>query len=466
LKSTFKCNLGKLLAVVMTLMMTITSISFAAPNENASTAFDKKILSRIDSERASKHISYLTETIGPRVAGTQEERQAAEYIQKELQSYGYKAYIQEFAINNVVSNLAINSLDNKIFRANTATGSGYTTASGVTAKIVNCGLGNSPDEFPAEVMGNIALVQRGVQSFAIKAENAVNAGAAAVIIYNNAPGTLNPTLGTYVSPVPVLAITLADGASLVKEIESKEQTATIKAQHLTKSWNVIAERESKNQNKAADQIVYVTAHYDSVPFAPGANDNASGTAMLLEFARILKAYPTDKEVRFIACGAEEIGLVGSTYYVNQLSADEVSRSVANFNMDMIATSYEPCDILYADTVSGQPNLVTEKAVASGARLGNNITELGRGSSSDHAPFGRAGIAAACFIWGDANGNLEPWYHQPEDTIAINISLDRLQQAGEIVGSALYDVIRTATPNLENSVVRKPVIESYDFGATE
>lgn len=102
------------------------------------------------------------------------------------------------------------------------------------------------------------------------------------------------------------------------------------------------------------------------------------------------------------------------------------------------------------------------------RLGNNILEVGRGSSSDHAPFGQKGIAAACFIWGDERGNLEPWYHQPEDTIEINISKDRIQQAGEMIGAALYDVIRKDTPNLEKSAIRKvgEETETYDFGIKE
>lgn len=65
--------------------------------------------------------------------------------------------------------------------------------------------------------------------------------------------------------------------------------------------------------------MYVTAHYDSVPFSPGANDNGSGTSVMLEMARVLKSVPSDKEIRFIAFGAEELGLLGSSHYVDHLS---------------------------------------------------------------------------------------------------------------------------------------------------
>ncbi len=456
----------RVISLILVFVMIFTMTSFAAPNTNASTAFDQKVLARIDARKALEHVRYLSQTIGPRVAGTQEEREAANYIKNQFEKLGYDVKVQTFGIENVVSELTVDVFEDRIFRVNTATGSGYTDIDGITGVLVDCGLGASASDFPDAVRGKIAFVQRGSVSFAIKAENAVNAGAKGVIMYNNAPGSLNPTLGEYASPIPYLSILLSDGQEILEEMKNRDVTVAIKAELMTESQNVIATRKPNKSDNAG--IIYITAHYDSVPYAPGANDNASGTAMMLEFAKILKAYPIDKEIRFIACGAEEIGLDGSYYYVGNLSQNELNRSVANFNMDMIATSYGPCNILYADTTDGQPNLVTEASAASGIRLGNNILEVGRGSSSDHAPFGQKGIPAACFIWGDEDGNLEPWYHQPEDTIKINISLDRLQQAGEMVGAALYDVIRVQTPNLQNSVIRRVGEDTkiYSFGISE
>jgi len=80
-----------------------------------------------------------------------------------------------------------------------------------------------------------------------------------------------------------------------------------------KSKNIIASR-TPNKGENHD-IVHVSAHFDSVPFAPGASDNASGTAVALQIAKVLKSYPIDKEIRFVFVGAEEIGLLGSKYYV-------------------------------------------------------------------------------------------------------------------------------------------------------
>lgn len=456
---------SRILAFILVFLLVATSITFAAPSENGNMAFDKKVLARIDAEKALQHIKYLSQTIGPRVAGTKEERQAAQYIKSQLDKLGYNTQTQEFDIRNIVPQVIIDSMNNQTVKANAAIGSGYTDGAGITSELVNCGLGATMQDFPADVAGKIAFVQRGSVSFAIKAENAVNAGAIGVLMYNNISGSLNPTLGTYESPIPYVSISLENGKAIVAEMTNAPVVVTIKAELFTKSQNIIATRQPKKVKDAG--IVYVTAHYDSVPYAPGANDNASGTAMLLEFAKILKAYPIDMEVRFIACGAEEIGLDGSYYYVSQLSEDEINRSVANFNMDMIATSAEACNILYMDTVSGEENFMTDIAIAAGARIGNNILAVGKGQSSDHRYFGEAGIPAGCFIWGDEEGNLEEWYHTPNDTIARNISLERLQSAAEVVGSALYDVIRKQTPNLEKRNTGNTNIEkNFMYGFEE
>lgn len=453
---------GRMLVITLALMLVFTSISFAAPNENAATAFDKKVLTRIDAERALEHIRYLSEEIGPRVATTEEEREAAEYIKSKFEEYGYDPMIQEFSYETTQSQVIINSLDNKELKSYGAEGNNFTGYTSFTGNLVDCGLGLTADEFPSEVEGQIALIRRGSTSdiigyFSLKAANAVEAGAKAILLYSDERAPVSPWLGDAVVDIPVAMVSNADGVELLEEMNNLEEgqyiQATVKVERVSvQSQNVIAAREPENKENKG--IVYVTAHYDSVSGAPGANDNASGTAMMLEFARILKAYPIDKEVRFIACGAEEVGLEGSYYYARQLTDEEIERSIANFNMDMIATSAEECNVLYADTVDGEENIVTEYSTAAGARIGVNVLETAKGSSSDHASFAYFGIPAACFIWGDEEGYLEKWYHTPNDTISMNISLEKLQTAGEIIGSALYDVLRAATPNLEKSSVIK------------
>ncbi|SDI71458.1 M28 family peptidase [Natribacillus halophilus] len=210
------------------------------------------------------------------------------------------------------------------------------------------------------------------------------------------------------------------------------------------SQNVIAVREAEGVEDP--EIVYLTAHYDSVPESPGANDNASGTASLLEHARVMQDMPTDKEIRFVALGAEEIGLVGSDEYVDELSEDEIDRSEATYNLDMVGTDWDPASQLHISTVDGESNTVWETADAAAENVGFDedewtLHQLGR---SDHVPFHEAGIDAALFIWMEPDtepggADLEPWYHTPEDTID-KVSPEKIQQVGDLIDEAVSDLV--------------------------
>lgn len=84
---------------------------------------------------------------------------------------------------------------------------------------------------------------------------------------------------------------------------------------------------------AAAKVVVADAHYDSVSNAPGADDNGSGTVGVMELARLLSRYPTQKSLRFIGFDLEEAGLIGSTRYVSTgIPTGESIEGVFNFEM--------------------------------------------------------------------------------------------------------------------------------------
>lgn len=420
----------------------IESAEAAPKKENPSVkAYDQKIIARVSSERIFEDVRYLSETIGPRVTGTKEEQQAAEFIKERLQSYGYEVETQEFSIpDRMIGNLKTS--DNSEVLINIPAGSAVTPAEGITNELFDAQLGRTTD-FTSEAAGKIALISRGEITFKEKVDNAVAAGALGVLIYDNIdqPGPLNPSIGGD-APVPVGGISKASGLALLNDVALQGKTVTLVVEKLESatSKNIIATRVPKKGNN--HDIVHVSAHFDSVPFAPGASDNASGTSVALELARILKSYPIDKELRFVFVGAEEIGLVGSEYYVSQLSQDEIKRSIANFNMDMVGTSWENATAIYMNTLDGQANIVTETAVAAAERIGtpSELVLYQRGAS-DHVSFHDAGIPAVNFIRREpGTANLEPYYHTPLDTIE-HISPERLKEAGDLVGSSVYNLIR-------------------------
>src|SRR5690606_28644690 len=84
-------------------------------------------------------------------------------------------------------------------------------------------------------------------------------------------------------------------------------------------------------------VVMVGAHLDSVAEGPGINDNGTGSAAVLEIAKQMRKVKPKNKVRFALWGAEESGLVGSDYYVANLSEAERAKIALYLNFDMIGS---------------------------------------------------------------------------------------------------------------------------------
>jgi aminopeptidase YwaD len=324
----------------------------------------------------------------------------------------------------------------------------------------------SPDDFPSEAAGRIVLLAKEAGLlYRTQVANAEAAGAIGVILFNsirfpgNYGGTWRPNIEA--TDMPVLAATWNQGEWLEEMLRAQGAVSLrLQTKHYEnlESVNVIGIKPAESGDLAADAVL-VTAHLDSVIGSPGANDDASGVGLALELARVLRDYNTDKELRFVLFGCEEKGTVGSHYYVDQLSNAELNRIVGVFNADMVATSDPEINEFYALTSGGSTNLVTDVAEAAGSRLGDSSVLPGELGFGDHVSFHEVGIAAALFIWMNPdgssiwNGSLEKFYHTPQDSLADNISPERMQNALNIVGAAVFDLVRKEVPALERSRVR-------------
>lgn len=165
-------------------------------------------------------------------------------------------------------------------------------------------------------------------------------------------------------------------------------------------------------------------HMDTVPGAPGANDNASGVAVVLEMARLVKDDPRGRFLRFVAFGSEEYGKngkhhVGSQVMVNRMSRRARRRTPGMLSIDMIADG-RPLIAGYSGFAS---NVVARDIYRKLERAGISMTFRILCDCSDHGPFERAGIPTG-FLWsGD-----EPNYHDPSDTVE-NMSRKDLARTG-------------------------------------
>lgn len=128
----------------------------------------------------------------------------------------------------------------------------------------------------------------------------------------------------------MLAFTILTQWRMVTEGAKKAQLTLIQEEVKRTSRNVEARIQGTDR---ADEILTLTAHYDSVPEGPGAYDNMAGAAIIMEVCRYLKEHQPRRTVEFVWFGAEEKGLLGSRHYV-KLHQQELNQHRFNMNVDL------------------------------------------------------------------------------------------------------------------------------------
>jgi Zn-dependent M28 family amino/carboxypeptidase len=147
-------------------------------------------------------------------------------------------------------------------------------------------------------------------------------------------GLLFGTLAAPQAAIPAMGTTFALGESLASTPGVTIRMQVDAGVQTINTFNVLADTEGR-----ADRTVVVGAHLDSVAEGPGINDNGSGSAAILETAIQMAESgdePTNR-VRFAFWSGEEDGLVGSDYYVSQLTKRDIKNHALNLNFDMVAS---------------------------------------------------------------------------------------------------------------------------------
>jgi hypothetical protein len=206
-------------------------------------------------------------------------------------------------------------------------------------------------DFSGFVAGRIALIQRGGCNFGVKVLNAQAAGASGVIIFNEGnpgrtsvlAGSLVDAAGNPIIPTIPVAFTSFDiGNGLLTQYQQAVQDGTpLPVMNLSiqaivtpnaDDYNVIAESKGGDKN----HVLVVDAHLDAI-YGAGMLDNASGSAAILDIAQKMKNVNPLNKVRFIWFGGEELGLLGSEYYVNNLTKTQASHIGYDLDADVFGT---------------------------------------------------------------------------------------------------------------------------------
>ena len=380
---------------------------------------------------ALQFVSHLSEEMGPRASGTEQERKTAQYLEAQLEEFGYRTRLQEFTVRTLSQSASSLTLESPDILSFEVVPLGRSSTGEVNGRLVPAGLARA-NELPEKgLAGNIALVERGLITFREKVERLAEAGAAGAVIYNNVPGIFRGTLRE-AGAIPVVSISQEDGSKIQELVaEGTVKAALTVKEEIHPSQNVIAEKPGSPDGIG---VVVLGAHYDSVPGTPGANDNASGTAVLLTLAEHLRDKPLPFTVRFIAFGSEELGLWGSRNYLESLSSQQQGEITAMFNFDALGSG-EVIGVL------GDSDLV-DLVVETGGEQGIEVrarTAL-RAGSSDHANFLRLGIPALMFVSQDSSR-----IHTPSDTLehinarllgdAVRLALGLLESGELLTGKS-------------------------------
>lgn len=387
---------------------------------------------------------------GNRAVGTPGYEAGAAYVESVLREAGYTPERQYFTVTT--QDIESNSLSVEGVVDTEAEPLEYTPSTdpttGATAQLVApvAPLGCDAAAWNGvDATGKVALVSRGTCSFAEKNLAASAAGAAGILIYNNEDGTLNGTLGVPDEDfIPGFGITKAQGEAILAQLtQDPTLEATLAIDQTTledvPTFNIIAETATGTD----ENVVMLGAHLDSVKDGPGINDNGSGSAAILETAvQLAQAGDLNNKVRFAWWGAEEIGLLGSAYYVDELVANdpETLDNIATYlNFDMVGSPNYVISVYDADqSTFPAPVDVPEGSVQTEDVFTNYFDSIGQpyvdtefDGRSDYEAFILNGVPASglftgadgektagevALFGGEEGEQYDPNYHTPDDVL--------------------------------------------------
>lgn len=186
-----------------------------------------------------------------------------------------------------------------------------------------------------------------------------------------------------------------------------------------------------------DSFLVLTAHYDHIGgygtqlYFPGANDNASGVAMLLALMKYYTENPPDYSIVFMAFSGEEIGLLGSFYYVEN-SLFELGRIKFLINLDLVGNGSDGITIVNAKEFPEYFNLL--KNLLLQRNYFNQFIDRAQAANSDHYPFFEKGVP--CFFIYSNGGH--PAYHDIYD-VSENLQLEKFNEISNTV-IAFYEIL--------------------------
>ncbi|MCZ7662590.1 MAG: M28 family metallopeptidase [Thermoleophilia bacterium] len=412
------------------------------------TAKQARVRDLFKAQRAHTHIVRLCE-FGDRFVGTAGDRGAIGYVEGEFAKLGLDISRTPIKVPGFVDVETRLVVGGKAFEAVAAYYTPSTRAAGVTAEVVYAGTGEAQEYDGLDVRGKIVLIQERGLGYArfwlgTFAAEAARRGAVGMIVVHPMPWPYRMSIEAgnskienrfLAEQVPAVCVSAVAGQDIMWGLgrggDAARATLTVRTE--------IPEVESLflvGRSPGADPglpAVLLEAHRDN-GIAPGANDNASGSGVLLELARVLSGIEHQRDLYFVSSTAEEGVTQGAWSFVGQRKDDLIPNLKAMLNLDMIGVGgrlnlvevglWPDCDpIQHPEWLNV---LLEEIAADMGYHLGRMTAEWG---VAEEARYIAAGVPSAWFWKPD-----DPYYHSVYDT-PDKIDGNSLKAVGDIAGAA-------------------------------
>ena len=377
---------------------------------------------------AEKIRKVFEDTAYTRMGGSKDELRAARYLQEQCAQMGLNASLEAFPVPMAEIQEASFCVDGQNIPCR-----GLLHAGSAELEAPLYYLRNEDPVSLSQCKGKIVLLDRYPKYWLY--QNLIDHGAVGLVFYEGNVGFEDREIGqrelrihTHMGRrLPAVNIHAVDAVRLVAE---RAQTAKLLLKQQARegeSWNVVLDLPGQT-----DEYMVLTAHYDSTSLSHGAYDNMSGCIGLLAIAEHFANVPHRYGLRFVWCGSEERGLLGSRAYAQSHQA-ELEKAVLNINLDMIG-----CIMGYFLCVCTAEECLVDYLKAFSTEIGMGLKAYQGVYSSDSTPFADLGIPAVSFA------RIAPetvhTVHDQHDTADIM----SIRQMEEDIGVILEFVRRMAT----------------------
>lgn len=355
---------------------------------------------------AENIMKVFSDTAYIRVGGRPEEKKAAEYLRQQVAEFGLEAALEPFDVPLGDIEEAMLLVDGVSIPCK-----GYMCAGSSTVEAPFYYLRTNDAWSLRQCKGKIVLID-GYLGYWIYQDLLEN-GAVGFVTYDGHVNYADRDIDTrelrsYVSNgkiIPGVNINVKDAVSLIEKGVKSAKIVLKQKEYMGTSQNVVLDMPGE-----VDEYIVFTAHYDSTPLSQGAYDNMSGSIGLLGIAEHFAKNPHRYGLRFVWCGCEERGLLGSKAYCTA-HEEELSKIVLNINLDMIGCIMGK----FIACATAEEKLVNYIEYFA-AEMGHEIKVSQDVYSSDSTPFADRGIPAISFARTSPNNTAT--IHNSYDTMKL------------------------------------------------